>query len=109
MSLERDLHDALRRRNPPAGFDDRVRSRIASANTIRPSRQPSRWRMAAPLAASLLMAFSATYYVQQREQREREQMAAERAAREVTLALQITSDTLAQIRTRVQEMNQHEH
>jgi hypothetical protein len=50
------------------------------------------------------------YYVRQRELRSEQQQraATEQAARDVTLALRLTSETLETVRTSVREISQHE-
>jgi hypothetical protein len=109
MNLDHDLRRTLRRRHPPAGFGDRVRSRVASARRY-PSPPASRWRTPLALAASILLAATTGYYVRQRElQFERQQRAAaEQTARDVTFALRLTSETLETVRTTVKEISQHE-
>jgi hypothetical protein len=110
MSLEHDLRHALHRRQPAPGFDDRVRSRLAAAGTH--SRVPpgSRWRTPLALAASILLTMTTAYYVRQRELRSEQQQraATEQAARDVTLALRLTSETLETVRTSVREISHHE-
>lgn len=113
MSLEQELRRALKRKEPPGGFDDRVLSRIAAGETvplrIEARRSTSIWL---PIAASLMLAFGATYYVQyqQHEQRlAREQQAhAEQSARDVVLALQIASETVAAAQAKVEEITRYE-
>jgi uncharacterized protein HemX len=137
MSLEQELRRALKRTDPPAGFDDRVLSRIAAGGV--PNRAPMRgsrawdpnaapalgcpgdtvhigtarrgWAgTALPIAASLMLAFGATYYVQQQQQRQvRENQAqTEQAARDVVLALQIASEKISAAQARVQEITQYD-
>ena len=111
MNLDDELRLALQRKNPPAGFDRRILTRIASGDTVSNPASRPRWRrFVLPIAASLLFTFSGTYYVQQREQWVARQQwaAAERATRDVTLALHIASEKLAAVQTKVQEMNHHE-
>jgi uncharacterized protein HemX len=111
MSLEQELRRALKRKDPPSGFDDRVLSRIAAGETVRTPLAHQRWtRAALPIAASLMLAFGATYYVQQQqEQRAREAQAqTEQATRAVVLALQVASEKVAAAQIKVQEMTHHE-
>lgn len=113
MSLEQELRRALKRKDPPSGFDDRVLSRIASGETLRVPHAQSRWaRVSLPIAATVMLAIGATYYVQfqQHERRlAREQQAhAEQSARDVVLALQIASDTVAAAQAKVEEMTRYE-
>jgi preprotein translocase subunit YajC len=125
MSLEQELRRALRRKDPPRDLADRVLSRIASgevshvepasAVTGRIARMPMAahlWRRASlPLAASLLLVFGATFYVQQQQQQRqaREQQAqTEQTAHEVVLALQIASETVSAAQAKVEEMTRYE-
>ena len=112
MSLEQELRRALRRKEPPSGFDDRVLARIAAGETVRLSQPQPRWaRVSLPIAASLMLAFGATYYMQQRQERrlELEQRAhAEQSVREVVFALQIASETLSEAQAKVEEITRYE-
>jgi hypothetical protein len=113
MSLEQELHRALKRKDPPGGFDDRVLSRIArgQSETVHSATVRRGWaRMALSIAASLLVAFGATYYVQQEQERQlRENQAqTEQVARDVVLALQIASETISAAQARVQEITRYE-
>jgi uncharacterized protein HemX len=120
MSLEQELRRALRRKDPASGFDDRVLSRIAAdpstrlntRDTVRvPKMQPKWMRFPLPIAASLMLALGAAYYVQyqQQDQQHREQQAhAEQAARDVVLALQIASDTISEAQAKVEEITRYE-
>lgn len=111
MSLEQELRRALKRKDPAAGFDDRVLSRIASGETVQMPAPRHRWaRVSLPIAASLFLAFGATYYLQQQEQRQmRENQAqTEQAARDVVLALQIASEKISAAQARLQEITQYE-
>jgi hypothetical protein len=107
MSLEHELRRALRRTDPPRGFDDRVLSRIAKGETVYIATARRGWpRVAMPIAASLLIAFGATYYVQQ--ERREDQAQTEQAARDVVLALQIASETVAAAQAKVEEITRYE-
>ena len=111
MTLEQELRRALKRKDPPSGFVDRVLSRIANGETVAIATARRGWgRISLPIAASLLVAFGATFYVQQQERRQqREQQAqTEQAARDVVLALQIASETISAAQARVQEITRHE-
>jgi uncharacterized protein HemX len=111
MSLEQELRRALKRTDPPGGFDDRVLSRIASGETVHMPVAKAGWaRAVLPLAASLIVAFGGTYYVQQQQQRQaREELAqAEHAAREVVLALQIASETISAAQAKVEEITRYD-
>jgi uncharacterized protein HemX len=111
MNLEHELRRALKRKDPPSGFDDRVLSRIAAGETARTATPDTRWKRAAlPIAASLMLAFGATYYVQQQHERQAREAQAhtEQAARDVVLALQIASKTVAAAQARVEEITRYE-
>lgn len=111
MSLEQELRRALKRKDPPNGFDDRVLSRIAKGETVDIATARRGWaRISLPIAASLLVAFGATFYIQQQEQRQQRENQAqtEQAARDVVLALQIASETISAAQARVQEITRHE-
>jgi hypothetical protein len=98
MTLEQDLRRALERKDPSSGFDQRVLSSIASGDAIKaPSASRRlRGRVWLPVAASLAIAFGATYYVQQQERQALEQRArTEQAAHDVALALRIASEDIA--------------
>lgn len=112
MNLDHELRRALKRTDPPGGFDDRVLSRIAAGETVRMTAPQPRWaRAVLPLAASLMLAFGATYYMQQQQHRQaREaQMQAEQAARDVVFALQVASEKVAAAQTKVQELTHHDN
>jgi len=115
MSLEQELRRALKRKDPPRGFDDRVVSKIIAGGCLgEPHGVPTparRWsRASLPIAASLMLAFGATYYIQQQQQRNaREAYAhAEQSTRAVVLALQIASDTVAAAQVKVEEITRYE-
>ena len=108
MNLEHELQQALKRKSPPRGFDQRVLARIASGDTAQLPARPSPWsRRLLPLAASLALVFGGTYYLAQ-QQRQAHQAQTERAARDVVLALQIASEKVSAVQLKVQEINQHE-
>jgi hypothetical protein len=114
MSLEQELRRALKRKEPPMGFDDRVLSRIANGETAQTAHvaTPTRtWARAfLPIAASLLLAFGATYYTQLQQQRDTRaaQAATEQSVSDVVLALQVASETVAAAQARVEEITRYE-
>ena len=111
MNLDHELRKALARTDPPHGFDRTVMARIASGETVRHDGfRHRRLRFALPLAASVLLASGAAYYVNHEHHRvaQEQRAAAERTTRDVSRALQITSDTLAAVRAKLQETNHHE-
>ncbi len=111
MSLEHELRRALTRTDPPSGFDDRVMSRI-SRGDIAPVRAPrSRWvGVILPIAASVMVAVVASYYVQQQQQRHARaaQAETEQHVSNVVLALRVASETVAAAQARVEEITRYE-
>ena len=102
MNIEQDLQRALRRKNAPPDFADRVVARISADAGARPvahvSHRPHaarRW-LAAAAAAALVATGAARYYTYQQTVAE-----AERVNQEIRLALQITSETLALVQSRI--------
>jgi hypothetical protein len=112
MSLEQELRRALKRKDPPSGFDDRVLSKVAAGGTVQVAIGTARWRRASlPIAASLMLAIGgATYYVQQQQQRRADQayVHAEQTTHDVVLALQIASETISAAQAKFEEMTRHE-
>ena len=111
MSLEQELRRALKRKDPPSGFDDRVLSKVAAGGTVQVAIGTQRWRRALlPIAASLMLALGATYYVQQQQQRRADEahVHAEQTAHDVVLALQIASETISAAQAKVEEMTRYE-
>ena len=111
MSLEHELRRALKRKDPPSGFDDRVLSRIARGETVRAATPARTWTHAfLPIAASLMLAFGATYYVQQQQQRQARaaQAKTEQTVSDVVLALQVASETVAAAQAKVEEITRYE-
>jgi uncharacterized protein HemX len=108
MSLEQDLRGALRRKEPAAGFDDRVLSKMSSGAAPRiPNRTRQRTRsLSWAVAASVILASGSTYYMHN-QQRARDEQAA-RAARDVVLALQIASETISAAQAKVEEITRYE-
>lgn len=108
MSLETELRQALKRKNPSSGFDDRVLSRIAAGGAARTQVPELWWRRASlPIAASLILAFGATYYLQEQQQRRADEAHAQ-AARNVVLALRVASETLSAAQAKVEEATRYE-
>lgn len=93
--LEDELRTLLRRRDPPAGFAQRVLRRIEAGESRRArnplgyllSRQTPRW-LAASLAGILLVIGLSLY------QRERRSLEARRDSKQALLALRITGQKL---------------
>lgn len=109
MSLEQDLRRALSRKEPPAGFDDRVLARVRDHETVRMPPVRRHWtRASLPIAASLMLALGGTYYLQQQRAARDAQAHTEQTAREVVLALQIASETVSAAQAKVQEISRYE-
>jgi hypothetical protein len=111
MSLEHELRQALKRTDPPSGFDDRVLSRIARGDSATlTTRTRNREKILLPIAASVMLAVGATYYVQQQQQRQMRaaQAETEQSVSDVVLALQVASDTVAAAQAKVQEITRYE-
>ncbi len=109
MNLEHELRQALKRKSPSEGFDERVLDRLkAGAPERTPAPAPRRWpRLALPLAASLSIAIAGSYYIRQ-QQETRHLAQTERAAHDVVLALQIASEKVSAVQLKVQEITHHE-
>ena len=85
MSLEQELRQALKRKDPASGFDDRVLSKIAAGETAPLRLGTRRWGLASlPIAASLILSFGAAYYVQQQQQRQADERSRTRNRRRET-------------------------
>ena len=114
MNLEHDLQQALKRKQPPDGFEDRVLERIAAGTPAQSTLPRWNWRpFALPIAASVALLIGGGYYVSQRDAQgrapeSRQYAEGERAAQQVVLALAIASEKLSEAQTRVQEIAHHE-
>jgi hypothetical protein len=95
MSLESELREALRRKEPPDGFTDRVMNAIASPPVVRTGR---RWSGAALAAAAMLAIFITGLTAHHIEQRRE----GERAKAQLMLALRITSKKLHETQQHLQ-------
>ena len=111
MSLEQELRRALTRKNPPAGFDNEVLSRIAAGEPVKAPARGRRWsRTALPIAASLMLLFGASYYVRHQEQQRQHEAQAqtEEAARDVVVGLRIASEKVSAAQAKVEEITRYE-
>ena len=98
MNIDHELRDALRRKEAPANFADRVLQRISEMPAPAPRPAPSssirRW-----LAVAAVLALAAggaeRYYTQQQAAE------AARVREELRTALQITNDALAQVQSKL--------
>ncbi|MGH9457282.1 MAG: hypothetical protein ACRD2J_06525 [Thermoanaerobaculia bacterium] len=88
MDIERELRDALRRPEPPPGFEERVMARIARSQGRLAARPRIGYRAVA--AATLLTLALGAWGGYRWEQRRR----AERAAEQALVALQIVSEKM---------------
>ena len=100
MNMDRELSDALQRKQAPDDLADRVLARINSgatqaARTGGGSNPVMRWLAAAAVLA-VAVGGAERYYTQQ-------QQAAEtaRVKEELRVALQITNDTLARVQNKI--------
>jgi hypothetical protein len=97
VSIDNELGAALGRTDPPAGFAARTVERLASAGTGRPpAASPRRAAMLAVAASLVLTVTGSGYLVRWRAERQ-----AERARRDVAIALEIVERTLNDVRARV--------
>ena len=101
MNLEHDLRAAFRRKQAPADLADRVLARINEGPA--PSRQPEpassgvrRWLAAAAVLA--IAAGAGQYYEHQRQAAE-----TARVQKELRIAMQITSETLARVQSKLSQ------
>ena len=106
MNMDRELHDALQRKQAPDDLADRVLARINSGAQPQGGAQPARAGAGANpvlrwLAAAAVLAITVggaeRYYTQQQ--------AAEtaRVKEELRVALQITNDTLARVQDKISQ------
>ena len=103
MGLEQELRHALRRTDPPTGFDRKVLSQLGSGGTrVRLPVAGRRWRRAAlPIAASVMLALGGAYFMHQQSRGRDAEAHTEQAARDVVLALEITSEKIAAAQERL--------
>lgn len=87
--LEHELRKTLCRREPPAGFAERVMHRVP------PKRDRMRWLVA--VAAILVLVFAGGSLVQQRRTQRR--IAAEKAKADLVYAIQVTTSGLQTAKT----------
>lgn len=103
-NLDRDLKDAFRRQDPPAGFEARVLARAAAAQS---APRPARWfqlpvlRFAAA-AAICLAVFAGVRFEQDRRLR----IQGEAAKRDLIVALRVTGSKLQAVNQRVREWSE---
>jgi hypothetical protein len=100
--LEDDLRHTLARCEPPAGFTERVMSRLSPAR----NRRWSHSRFAAAAAAVLVSILGGGAYQYQRTEKMRQE--GERAKAELVFALEVASVKLQETRTKVVKSSQGE-
>jgi hypothetical protein len=100
--FEQELRDALRRKDPSAGFEDRVLAAAAGSRVIRPVPigRSNPWRWITPIAAALVMTAGIAW---QREHASEEQAKGQAAKAKLELALKITSAKLHHIQEKLEE------
>jgi hypothetical protein len=87
MSLDSELREALRRKEPPDDFTQRVMSAIASPAAVRPSGRRANSAIAAAAMLTIFVTGLTAYRIEQRRE-------GERAKAQLMLALRITSQKL---------------
>jgi hypothetical protein len=97
--LERDLHEALRRREPPSGFADKVLARTRQLESE--ARRPIWSWLAAAAAVVLLIIGGATYIHELRRQAE-----GRKAKEQLMVALRITSSKLREAQLKITNVQQ---
>jgi hypothetical protein len=102
MNMNQELQDALRRKAAPDDLADRVLVRIANDSARRGETKPKsdgvlRW-LAAAAAVIIAAGAGEHYYTQQRQAAE-----AARVQQEIRLALQITSEKLAFVQSKISQ------
>src|SRR5262245_14878296 len=93
--VERDLREALRRREPPSDFADKVLARTRQSESAR-HRAPI-WGWLAAAAAVVLLIVGGNTFIQ--EQRRRAE--GERAKEQLMVALRITGSKLRDARVKI--------
>jgi hypothetical protein len=106
--LERELKQAMRRVDPPAGFADRVMARIekpAEQKRAKVLMMPVRWRpwLSGALAAGLAIGVFAVQEVRVHQQEKEQQRKAEMAQQQFEMAVQITNETLNDVRQQIRQ------
>ena len=95
--FESRLRGALARREPPAGFEERVLARVEATQLEAPGRRWARPAWAGAAIAAMLVAMVGY--------REMEQRRAEDAREQAMLALRITAEKLNAVRVRLEREN----
>jgi hypothetical protein len=95
--LERDLHESLRRRHPPADFAARVLAR-----TEEPKRRNKLWWRWLAAAALVVLTTGGVAVIRER----RRQAEGERAKQELLVAFRITGAKLRDVQARLSSVQQ---
>ena len=105
--LERELKQALRRVEPPAGFADRVIGRAAGREQKRGKVlvMPVRWRpwVSGAIAATLAIGVFTAQEIRVHQEKVEQQRKAELAKQQFETALQITNETLSDVRQQIRQ------
>lgn len=94
--FDRDLHEALRRQEPPLGFSGKVLARARELDA-RPKRSFA-WRWTAAAAAVVVLVSGSLIYRDHLRQLE-----GEKAKEQVMLALRLTGSKLQEIKTQLEK------
>ncbi len=95
--FEEELCRGLRQRNAPAGFADKVLSRVPEPRQLQQRRWPIwSWAMAAAVAIAAVLGARV-------EQQHQQRIAGEHARQQVLLALRITNSTLQAVDHKISE------
>ena len=99
--FERDLHDAMRRKEPPPGFAGKVLARAREIDERDEGRAGWKWawRWVAAAAMVVMLVGGVSIY-----QEHRRQLEAEKSKEELMVALRITSSKLQLVQEKLSEI-----
>lgn len=103
MRLEDELAEALRRKQPPRGFSNRVLERIEGS----PAARASAWRRRAwrgAIAASLVIVISSGVWLREQREERLERVQGEAAKQLALVAIHIASQKTSMARERVRDI-----
>jgi hypothetical protein len=98
MNLEDELKLALRRKQPPPGFRERVLRQAESSPYVRRSRRWSYRNVAAAVLLTAILGGTGAHYIEQRRE-------GEHAKEQMLEALRITSHTLRDTREHIHQLS----